>query len=35
MVNYFTLIANYNKIIATQLVAIDLQPNFKLIKIKP
>jgi hypothetical protein len=32
VVNYFTLIANCNNIIATQLVANNLQPNFKLIK---
>jgi len=29
----FTLVANYNKIIATQLVAINLQHNFNSIKI--
>jgi hypothetical protein len=32
VVNYFTLIANYNNIIAIQLVTTNLQPNFNLIK---
>jgi hypothetical protein len=32
VVNYFTLIANCNNIIATQLVATNLQPNLNLIK---
>jgi hypothetical protein len=32
VVNYFTLIANYNNIIATQLVATNLQTNFSLVK---
>jgi len=35
VVNYFTLIANYNNIIATQLVATNLQPNFNLSKPRP
>jgi hypothetical protein len=35
VVNYFTLIANYNNISATQLVTTNLQPNFNLIKLKP
>jgi len=35
VVIYFTLIANHNNIIAMQLVAINLQPNFNLIKTKP
>jgi hypothetical protein len=34
VVNYFTQVANYNNIIATQLVATILQSNFKLIKLK-
>jgi hypothetical protein len=32
VVNYFTLVANYDNIIATQLLANDLQPNFNLVK---
>jgi hypothetical protein len=35
VVNYFTLIANYNNIIAIQLVATNLQPNCNLIEPKP
>jgi hypothetical protein len=35
VVDYFTLVANYHNIIATQLVAANLQPNFNLIKPKP
>jgi hypothetical protein len=35
VVNYFTLVANYNNIITTQLVATNLQPNFNFIKPKP
>ncbi len=35
VVYYFTSVANYNNIIAIQLVAINLQPNFNLIKIRP
>jgi hypothetical protein len=35
VVHYFTLIANRNNIIAIQLVVINLQPNFNLIKPKP
>ncbi len=35
MANYFTLVVSYNNITATQLVAINLQPNFNLIKIRP
>jgi hypothetical protein len=32
VVNYFTLVANYNNIITTQLIAINLQHNFNFIK---
>jgi len=32
VVNYFTLVANYNNIIAIQLIATNLQHNFNLIK---
>ncbi len=32
VVNYFNLVANCNNIIATQLAATNLQPNFNLIK---
>ncbi len=35
VVNSFTLVANYNNIIAIQIVAINLQPNFNLIKLRP
>jgi hypothetical protein len=35
VVNYFTLTINYNNIIAFQLVVINLQPNFNLIKPRP
>jgi hypothetical protein len=35
VVIYFTLIANHNNIIAIQLVVINLQLNFNLIKPKP
>jgi hypothetical protein len=35
VVNYFTLIANCNNIIAIQLIATNLQPNFNLIKSRP
>jgi len=35
VVNYFTQVANYNNIIATQLVATNLQSNFNLIKLRP
>jgi len=34
VVNYFTQVANYNNIITTQLVATNLQSNFKLIKLR-
>jgi hypothetical protein len=35
VVNYFTLVANYNNIIATQLVATNLRPNFNFTKPRP
>jgi hypothetical protein len=35
VVNYFMSVANYNNIIATKLVATNLQPNFNLIKLRP
>jgi len=35
VVNYFTLVANYNKIITTQLISINLQRNFNFIKPRP
>jgi hypothetical protein len=35
VVNYFTLVANCNNIIVTQLIATNFQPNFNLIKLKP
>jgi len=35
IVNYFTLVANYNNIITIQLVATNLQPNFNVIKPRP
>jgi hypothetical protein len=35
VVNYFMSVAKYNNIIAIQLVVINLQPNFNLIKLRP